>query len=460
MAQLRVKEGEISTIWASSIRLLESLIVPFGSLLATLAFTPSAWYLFLPATLCVLTGLSDLHWTQQEILQAASPGAQLRASQILWANDSNRKQLQLLGATQWFEETLKKQASELTLPARRYGIYSNLTFVVTQLLYLGTLILLLINETGRANPTAGISALLMASGIIFGSMLGLRENLSEVARVTTLVGLYTNLFKCLHQNQTEPAHQLQPPLEKLELKNLSYQYPGHEVPALNDLSFTIEAGETIALVGENGSGKTTLLKILLGLYQPTSGRLLAHYSGGTLAENPAANDQATGTHQGSPYYRVSLLEEIQAGAGSIEGQLKGSYETAKQAAVQYGLDCELRKRGTQKLGGHSQLSGGQKQKLALARADLGLPAPIIFFDEPGAALDPLAETEVMNHTLTMAKASQDIAIFVTHRLSYALQADRVFILEKGKLVEQGTPPDLLESSGRFAHLYALQSKGY
>ena len=244
------------------------------------------------------------------------------------------------------------------------------------------------------------------------------------------------------------------------LENVSFTYPGAAAPALSRISLSIQPDERIALVGENGAGKTTLVKLLMGLYRPTSGRILVD---GTDLNEIAPTDwyRKFGTvFQSYLRYQTTVRENITFGwlEGAedeeyMQGVLARSGADEVAAVLPEGLDTPLGK----EFHAGTELSVGQWQKLAIARAYFR-PAEILILDEPTSALDAKAEAAVYAHFADMAQART--AVLISHRLASCQIADRILVLREGRLVEQGTHAALLSAGGEYAELYQLQAAAY
>ncbi|MFT9789134.1 ABC transporter ATP-binding protein [Streptomyces rhizosphaericola] len=240
----------------------------------------------------------------------------------------------------------------------------------------------------------------------------------------------------------------------IEAKDITYAYPGSGAPAVDGVSLTLRRGELIALVGENGSGKTTLSRLLTGLYLPTSGTVA--WDGTDLAEADPAGvwskvglvpqdytrwpmDLRANIHLGQPRTTddTVLLEAARAaGADSVIDK------------APYGLDTLV---ASSNWGG-TDLSGGQWQRIAVARA-FYRDAAVLMLDEPTSAMDPRAEHLVIRRFKELAAGKA--AMFVTHNLDNARIADRIIVLDRGRIVETGTFQSLLDTAGLFAELYKL-----
>ena len=246
----------------------------------------------------------------------------------------------------------------------------------------------------------------------------------------------------------------------IELDKVSFTYPGSERPALSDVSITLRPGERIALVGENGAGKTTLAKILMGLYEPTSGRIVV--DGVDLKEMALADwyRRIGAVFQDFTRYQVNLRENIGFGwlpklddAEAIASAAARSGAAEVAASLPRGLETPLGREFQE----GSELSVGQWQRLAIARAYLR-PAEVLILDEPASGLDAKAEAGVYDHFARMAEAST--VVLISHRLGSCRLADRILVLNEGRVVEQGTHSQLIAAGGEYAELFKLQAGWY
>jgi len=248
-------------------------------------------------------------------------------------------------------------------------------------------------------------------------------------------------------------------VETIEFVDVSYRYPGATEWALRQVSFLIQAGERVAVVGENGAGKSTLMKLLMRLYEPTKGTVLINgkdYREFTLA---SLRTQIGITFQDFMEYSLSTRENIALGELSLIDDVSAIEEAAKRAGIherilrlpkQYEtiLGHEVHEEGV-------ELSGGEWQKLALARS-LIKQASVLILDEPTAALD--ARSEYHFFTELFAQSKKQTVIVISHRFSSVRVADRIYVLKDGKLAEQGTHATLSKKKGLYAELYQLQTK--
>ncbi len=251
------------------------------------------------------------------------------------------------------------------------------------------------------------------------------------------------------------------PEDGVRFESVSFSYPGASEPALEDIDLHLPPGASVALVGENGSGKTTLIKLLTRLYRPTRGRILL--DGLDLGEWDAVTlrERIGVIFQDFARYQMQVGENIGAGderffedeprwrAAAGRGQADEFIETLPS-----GYHTQLGKWFRKGL----ELSGGQWQKIALSRAFMRTRADILVLDEPTAAMDAQAEADVFEHFRRLAEGR--ITILISHRFSTVRMADQIVVLERGRIVEHGSHDTLVALGRRYAHLFALQARGY
>ena len=246
----------------------------------------------------------------------------------------------------------------------------------------------------------------------------------------------------------------------IELEHVSFTYPGSRVPTLKDLNLTIRPGEKIALVGLNGAGKSTLVKLLCGLYRPTSGTIRV---GGRPISSFGKEEyfsMIAAVFQDVKLLPLTIAQNVASDNGEdIDRQrvrqclsLAGLWEMVD--GLPRKEDTPL---GRGVLDDGIDLSGGERQKVWMARA-FYKEAPILILDEPTAALDPLAEQEIYEKYVQMSEGKT--SLFISHRLASTRFCDRIWLMENGRITEQGSHEELMEKNGAYARLFEVQGKYY
>ncbi len=247
----------------------------------------------------------------------------------------------------------------------------------------------------------------------------------------------------------------------LQFEDVGFQYPDQTTWALRNITLEIPAGQSLALVGHNGAGKTTLIKLLTRLYTPTEGRILLDGKDLEEWDEVLLLKRISVVFQDFNRYQLSFGENIGLGHVTfledeerIQKALALSGGTEILESLDEGLKTPL---GRWFLKG-KELSGGQWQKIALARAFMREESDILILDEPTAALDAEAEQAVFERFRELTKGRT--AILISHRFPTVRMADRIIVVEGGKIIEQGTHTSLINAKGRYAELFALQASGY
>jgi ATP-binding cassette subfamily B protein len=359
------------------------------------------------------------------------------------------------------DQLIDEKLADLRVVTRRrlvLGLVANLT---TSVLTVGSLAVLVWFVTaGRltlaaAGAAAGAIVLLGQRLQTFASSAGaIYESALFLEDFTGFVGAMPAL------RAARPATSPPPRWQVLRAERVSFRYPARSEPSLHDVSIEIRAGEVVALVGENGSGKTTLAKILAGLYQPTSGRVTLDGADMASMDPTRVRDGIGVIFQDFMRYNFTVAENIGLGRHECSHDRDRIAAAGSQAGVDQavarldqGYDTLL---GPEFYGG-SDLSGGQWQRLALARAFFR-DAPFLILDEPTAGLDARAEAELFERVRSLSLGRS--VLLISHRLASVRFADRIYVLDDGRVVEQGTHDTLVAAGGLYAELFHLQAAAY
>ncbi|MBD2446325.1 ABC transporter ATP-binding protein [Nostoc sp. FACHB-152] len=288
--------------------------------------------------------------------------------------------------------------------------------------------------------------------------------------LTSIGGMYednlylSNLYDFLEEKVTKAwgdATKGLDPQDGIRFENISFTYPGSSKPALKNISLHLKPGEKLAIVGENGSGKTTLIKLLTRLYTPDSGRILLDGLDLQEWDVDVLRRRIGVIFQNFVRYQFTVGENI--GVGDVHNlEDKHRWQIAAQKGLAQTFIERLPQSFQTQLGrwfkGGQELSGGQWQKIALARAFMRSHADILVLDEPTSAIDAQAEFEIFNHFRTLTQ--HQMVFLISHRFSTVRMADKIVVIENGEVIEQGTHEELLQTGGLYARLFLLQAAGY
>ena len=290
------------------------------------------------------------------------------------------------------------------------------------------------------------------------------------ASLSAISGMYednlylSNLYEYLEQpvpGRQGDRREGPQPGDGVRFEQVCFTYPGSEQPALQQINLHLQPGNSLALVGENGSGKTTLIKLLTRLYHPDQGRILLDgldlqkWDGDVLRQRIGVIFQDFGRYQ--------FLVGENIGAGDVTHfEDRQRWRDAAEKGMAHDFITQLPRQYDTQLGkwfkDGRELSGGQWQKIALARAFMRSEADILVLDEPTATMDAAAEAAVFEHFRELSRGK--MTILISHRFSTVRMADQIAVLDRGRIVEQGSHARLMEQNGQYAYLFSLQAEGY
>ncbi|HET7467505.1 MAG TPA: ABC transporter ATP-binding protein [Candidatus Dormibacteraeota bacterium] len=385
----------------------------------------------------------------------------------LVTTDTFAKEVKLFGLGQYFIERYRLTAkvfydTQRSQLVRRYMTgfaLGNLSTLVNSFTYLFIAVQAI---AGRLSIGALVAYAQAATQVqnsiqsILGGFTGMYEH-----------NLYlNNLVELMNKQPTMPLKStpatVPVPLRgEITFENVTFAYPNADGVALSDVSFTVTAGETLAVVGRNGAGKTTLFKLICRLYDPTAGRILI--DGVDIRDFDPTELR---THIGAMFqdyvdYQATAAENIGLGNVSQITDREAVVSASKQAGSD-GLIANLPAGYDTALGkwfdAGVNLSGGEWQKVALARAFMREEARILLLDEPTSALDAQAEYDLFERLRSLTHGRT--AVYISHRFSTVRRADRIIFLEHGRLVEEGTHAELMRLNGRYSRLFRMQAAAY
>jgi ATP-binding cassette subfamily B protein len=242
-------------------------------------------------------------------------------------------------------------------------------------------------------------------------------------------------------------------IQELKFDHVSFKHQSSSLNALNDICFEVKGGETIAFVGPSGAGKSTLVKLLVGLYRPKQGQVYYNGEAGDRIDFDQLRKKIGFVTQDTQLFSGSIRENLlfvnpnASDSECLEVLEKAACQTLL-ARADKGLDSLIGEGGV-------KVSGGEKQRLSIARALLRNPN-LLVFDEATSALDSLTEEEISETIRAVSQESDHISILIAHRLSTIMHATRIYVLEKGKIVEEGSHDHLLESKGLYYAMWRQQ----
>ncbi len=447
--------------------LVQNVLTLVGSILLLVRFRGWALPVLLVATLPAAFAEMRFAKATYKLRNWRSPESR-RISYLehVLANDAHAKEVKLLGLGPLFLGRYRDLSEQFYLEDRaltvKRGVVGHLlSLLATISFYGGYLVMALAAVAGKmslGDMTLYVVAFRQGQAS-FQNALGGAAQLYEH-------NLYmSNLFSFLAGEGATQRATLAPRAATegtgITFDDVGFRYPGREDWAVRHVSFHVPPGESVALVGQNGAGKTTLIKLLTGLYQCTEGRILLD---GRDLESFTAEElhhRFGVVFQDFNRYMLPLGENV--GVGSVD-HLEDAPRITR-ALTRGGGEDLLTKLGEgirAPLGrwfrGGTELSGGQWQKIALARAFMREEADILILDEPTAALDAEAEKAVFTRFRELSKGRTTFVI--SHRFPTVRASDRIYVLENGQVVEQGTHDDLVAQHGRYAGLFELQAEGY
>ena len=373
------------------------------------------------------------------------------------------RELKAYGNYDYLIDTYKKRLNERNRDYERY-YFKNLRKILLggNATKIGTIANIIILLVLFINGQISVGLFIAMSGLMFGDIYGY---LDGVAGFFKWSGFHINTFEYydkffrLSDEATGTLTKL-PDSFDIEFRDVWFRYPGTDKDILKGLSFKINNGEKVSIVGENGEGKTTMIKLLLGLFTPDKGEILV--GGKKLNDYPlSVRTKIFGpVFQDFPRYSITIKENI--GIGDIdevenEEKIKLAAKKAKAHEFVERFEKDYDTLLGRDFDGGVDISGGQWQRIAIARAFMG-DKPILLLDEPTSQLDPIAEADLYSEFAAMVE--NKTAIFITHRLGSTMITDRIFVIHDGKIAESGSHEELMQKGGIYSRMFNAQKQWY
>jgi ATP-binding cassette subfamily B protein len=437
--------------------------------LAASIFLFSPWLLLALIACVVPAFLGETHFAFMGYslnFQQTTARRQMEYLRFLGGSRENVKEVKLFGLAPFVINRYTELSEQLH--GQNLGLEKKKLFFGALLTMLGTVgyygtYTFVIYRTVAGALTLGMMTVLV--GAIAGASTNIQSffsSFSIIADQALFMGDLLEFFsvqpKIFSKPNALPAPR--PIRQGFEFKNVSFHYPGNPRLVLNNVSFKLEPSARIALVGENGQGKTTIVKLLTRLYDPTAGQILLDGVDLRDYDLDDLRKEIGVIFQDFTRYEMTASENIAVGQIEERNNQFRIRSAANKSLAEKAIR-KLPKGYDQTLGsrfeGAVDLSGGEWQKMALARAYLR-DAQVLILDEPTAALDARSEHEVFERFAELTKGK--MSLLISHRFSTVRMADRILVLEGGKIAEQGKHDDLVRESGRYAQMFELQAANY
>ncbi len=448
-------------------RLVQQAITTLTLSVSIMLFSPWLMLLLIAGVVPAFLGESHFAFLGYEKNFRQTPvRRQLDYLRILGGSKEAAKELKLFGLRNFLRDRFTKLSNDIYDEnvdlSRRKLIAGSMLSTVGTAGYYGAYVFVIWRTLAGALT---IGSLTFLAGAIQQASSNIEQIFSTLAAIGDQALFLTDLlafFEMRPTIQSKPnALPIPRPIRRgIEFRNVSFSYPGNARLILDQINFTLHTGERLALIGENGQGKTTIVKLITRLYDPTGGEILLDGVDLREYEIDDLHREIGVIFQDFMRYEMTARENIAVGRIEelnnlelIRGAATKSMADQTIGRLDLGYDQMLGRRFEQGV----DISGGEWQKVALARAYLR-DAQLLILDEPTAALDARSEFEVF-HRFSELTAGK-MALFISHRFSTVRSADRILVIENGKITEEGTHDQLASLGGRYAEMFEMQASSY
>lgn len=369
------------------------------------------------------------------------------------------KETRILGAYKFFLSRFIETMNKLNIAEWNKAIQTNALQIIMNLMsaagYVAVLFMLVSALLVGEISVGAFAAVFSSIGTMFAMMNRILKH--HIGSIASNMGYAQNFIRLIEFPE-RGGENANPNFGKgIVTKNISFTYPNSEQKSIDCVSVKIKYREKIAIVGKNGAGKTTLVRLLIGLYTPSEGKVFLNGMDTENINSKSIYSGLSGVLQAYQRYQMTLADNVRISDFSDESPI---YNAAKKAGIDI-ADTTTYPNGEQTMLSREfdgvDLSGGQWQRVAIARG-LYRVHDVIILDEPTAAIDPLEEARIYKQFIEISR--DKTAIIVTHRLGSTKIADRVLVMDKGRIVEEGSHYDLMKLQGLYTEMYALQASWY
>lgn len=457
--------SRVHQLFADTLEFIREVITILS--VAAVLFSWNPWIALLLLLSPIPSGLAQMRYGRRmfEIeYDRAADRRRMLYFQFLTTTDRSFKEVRLFGLGPYFIERYRAMVRGFLKIDRGINRRQSLSlggFGLISVLVASAAIVLAMFATAASGRIGELAGYLQAVAVVQVSAHTMLIGVAMLFQNTLFVNNLFELFDMPEKRMASGDRRFPSRLARgIEFRDVSFVYPGTDRRVLDGVSFVLPAGRCVALVGQNGAGKTTLVKLLTRLYEPTSGQILVDDIPIEQYDLDDLRSKMGVIFQDYIQYEMSVRNNI--GFGRVEDiddddRVRTAARASGAAQVVEGLDGGY----DAVLGRHfedgNQLSGGQWQKVALARAFMR-SAPVVVLDEPTSSIDAKAEAEIFGRLRDIA--GNATSLLIAHRFSTVRIADKILVIEDGRLIEEGTHAELLRAEGHYAYLFNLQAAGY